>query len=49
MILGEMGLVKDCEAGKTKIFIRSPQTVFALEEERAKRVVDVVVFLQKVL
>ncbi|GMS88608.1 hypothetical protein PENTCL1PPCAC_10783 [Pristionchus entomophagus] len=47
LILGEMGLVKDCEAGKTKIFIRSPQTVFALEEARARKVVDIVIFLQK--
>ncbi|GMT18808.1 hypothetical protein PFISCL1PPCAC_10105, partial [Pristionchus fissidentatus] len=47
LILGEMGLAKDCEAGKTKIFIRSPQTVFHLEEQRAHKMVDVVVFLQK--
>jgi len=39
----------DCEFGKTKLFVRDPRTVFLLEEERKKRIVDLVVLMQKII
>ncbi|XP_013401655.1 unconventional myosin-Id [Lingula anatina] len=47
IILNERGFGQDVQYGKTKIFIKSPQTVFALEEARAARIPSLVVFLQK--
>lgn len=47
VILEELGLSSDCVQGKTKIFIRSPQTVFKLEELRALKIPGIVIFLQK--
>uniref|UniRef100_F1KRC2 Myosin-Ig n=1 Tax=Ascaris suum TaxID=6253 RepID=F1KRC2_ASCSU len=47
VILNEYGLAGDCVNGKTKLFVRSPQTVFRLEELRAERIPLVVIFLQK--
>ena len=32
LLLEERGLAHDVEYGKTKIFLRSPQTLFALEQ-----------------
>ncbi|EYC01892.1 hypothetical protein Y032_0103g3524 [Ancylostoma ceylanicum] len=46
-ILRFAGLEEDCVYGKTKVFIRSPQTVFRLEELRSAKLPEVVVFLQK--
>ncbi|CAJ0597979.1 unnamed protein product [Cylicocyclus nassatus] len=40
-------LENDCKYGKTKIFIRSPQTVFRLEELRSERIPHIVVLIQK--
>ncbi|KAK8394631.1 hypothetical protein O3P69_005830 [Scylla paramamosain] len=37
----------DVKYGKTKIFVRSPQTLFALEQARAKLIPGIVIFLQK--
>ncbi|XP_065053093.1 unconventional myosin-Ia-like [Rhopilema esculentum] len=37
----------DCEYGKSKLFIRDPRTVFLLEDQRKRRIVDLVVLLQK--
>lgn len=48
LILRENALIDDCVHGKTKVFIRSPQTVFRLEELRTARIPYVIVFLQKV-
>ncbi|WKY02867.1 hypothetical protein Q1695_016283 [Nippostrongylus brasiliensis] len=48
-ILKHVGLYDDCVFGKTKVFIRSPQTVFRLEELRSQRIPYVVTFLQKML
>uniref|UniRef100_A0A914DJ36 Myosin motor domain-containing protein n=1 Tax=Acrobeloides nanus TaxID=290746 RepID=A0A914DJ36_9BILA len=47
LILREIGADQDCVPGKTKIFIRSPQTVFKLEQVRSERIPYVVTFLQK--
>uniref|UniRef100_A0A914P4N8 Myosin motor domain-containing protein n=1 Tax=Panagrolaimus davidi TaxID=227884 RepID=A0A914P4N8_9BILA len=48
LILKELGLAHDCEQGRTKIFIKSPQTVFTLEQLRSERMSYVIIFLQKV-
>ncbi|CAI4229140.1 unnamed protein product [Auanema sp. JU1783] len=48
-ILQHVGELNDCVNGKTKIFIRSPQTVFRLEELRSQKLPDVVTFLQKMV
>lgn len=47
-ILESAGLAQDCVQGRTKIFIRSPQTVFRLEELRTEQLPNVITFLQKV-
>ncbi len=46
-ILEELGLASDCVQGRTKIFIRTPHTVFHLEEQRALRIPYIVTYLQK--
>uniref|UniRef100_A0A3B5LAJ1 Unconventional myosin-Id n=1 Tax=Xiphophorus couchianus TaxID=32473 RepID=A0A3B5LAJ1_9TELE len=38
----------DVAYGKTKVFIRTPRTLFSLEEQRSEMVQRIVVFLQKV-
>ena len=48
VILNEFGLTEDCVNGKTKLFVRSPQTVFKLEEMRSAKIPEIVIFLQKV-
>ena len=47
-IIAKFGFQKDVTYGKTKIFIRTPKTLFALEDERQKKLPTVVIFLQKV-
>uniref|UniRef100_A0A8C8SNI7 Unconventional myosin-Id n=1 Tax=Pelusios castaneus TaxID=367368 RepID=A0A8C8SNI7_9SAUR len=42
------GFQNDVAYGKTKIFIRTPRTLFTLEELHAKMLVGIVLFLQKV-
>ena len=48
VIVDEQGFSSDIQYGKTKVFIKSPQTVFALEEARSKLIPGIVIFLQKV-
>ncbi|XGW14791.1 hypothetical protein V3C99_000788 [Haemonchus contortus] len=48
-ILKHVGMHDDCVFGKTKVFIRSPQTVFRLEELRSEKIPVVVIYLQKML
>ena len=47
-IINHHGFSQDVQYGKTKVFIKSPQTVFTLEETRSKIIPDIVMFLQKV-
>uniref|UniRef100_A0A915PTP0 Myosin motor domain-containing protein n=1 Tax=Setaria digitata TaxID=48799 RepID=A0A915PTP0_9BILA len=47
ILLEKFALHKDCVNGKTKLFIRSPRTVFKLEELRQQKISDIVVILQK--
>lgn len=47
-VIDELGLSDDVEYGKTKIFIRTPRTIFQLEEERSKLIPALAIFLQKV-
>ena len=47
-IIDEQGFAEDVQYGKTKVFIRSPQTIFSLEEARTEKIPGIVVFLQKV-
>lgn len=47
-IIDEMGFSDDVKYGKTKIFIRSPQTIFTLEKQRAEKLPPLVLFLQRV-
>jgi myosin-1 len=47
-IIDHMGFSDDVKYGKTKIFIRSPRTIFALEKARAKKIPPMVTFLQRV-
>lgn len=42
------GFDRDAAYGKTKVFIRTPRTLFSLEEQRADMVQRIVLFLQKV-
>lgn len=42
------GFQHDVAYGKTKLFIRTPRTLFTLEELHAKMLVRIVLFLQKV-
>lgn len=48
VIINSMGFGDDVKFGKSKIFIRSPQTLFALERARDSKIPSIVVFLQKV-
>lgn len=48
VLIEEQGFSSDVKCGKTKIFIRSPRTIFELEEARAKLIPGITVFLQKV-
>ncbi|KAL3832417.1 hypothetical protein ACJMK2_024062 [Sinanodonta woodiana] len=47
LIIKSQGFEKDVAYGKSKIFIRSPQTLFSLEEARDKYIPYIIVFLQK--
>lgn len=47
-LIEHCGFQHDVAYGKTKIFIRTPRTLFTLEELHAKMLVWVVLFLQKV-
>uniref|UniRef100_A0A673LWW1 Unconventional myosin-Id n=1 Tax=Sinocyclocheilus rhinocerous TaxID=307959 RepID=A0A673LWW1_9TELE len=47
-LLQGCGFEHDVAYGKTKVFIRTPRTIFSLEEQRAEMVKRIVLFLQKV-
>lgn len=47
VLLEDKGLLKDVTFGKTKIFIRSPSTLFQLEQKRSSMIPGIVIFLQK--
>lgn len=47
VLLGEKNLLNDCKFGHTKIFIRSPRTLFALERQRNEMIPNIVILLQK--
>lgn len=47
-LLQGCGFEHDVAYGKTKVFIRTPRTIFSLEEQRANMVQRIVLFLQKV-
>ncbi|KAK0418532.1 hypothetical protein QR680_013620 [Steinernema hermaphroditum] len=49
LILRKLGLLDDCEMGRSKVFMRSPQTLFTLEEARSTKVNYVIVFIQKMV
>ncbi|XP_043255294.1 unconventional myosin ID [Colletes gigas] len=46
-LLDEKGFGNDVKYGHTKIFIRSPQTLFALEKARSDLIPGIVILLQK--
>lgn len=48
LLLEKLDLHRDCVNGKTKLFIRSPRTVFKLEDLRQRKLSDIVIILQKV-
>lgn len=48
VIINELRLSDDVQYGNTKVFIRSPRTVFALENKRTIALNDIAIFLQKV-
>ncbi|XP_072116264.1 unconventional myosin-Id-like [Mobula birostris] len=47
-IIVQHGFQPDVAYGKTKLFIRTPQTLFELEKERAEKIPYIVLFLQKI-
>ncbi|KAJ6650134.1 Unconventional myosin ID [Pseudolycoriella hygida] len=47
VLVKEKGFANDVKFGKTKIFIRSPQTLFALEKARNEMMPHIVTLLQK--
>ena len=47
-IIDELQFSGDVQYGNTKIFIRSPQTVFSLEKTRTEKLNGVYIFIQKV-
>ena len=47
VLIDENHFTSDVKYGKTKIFVRSPQTIATLESERTKLLENIVIFLQK--
>ncbi|XP_069094072.1 unconventional myosin-Id [Pleurodeles waltl] len=47
-LIESCGFQHDVAYGKTKIFIRTPRTLFTLEEQRAQMLTRIILFLQKV-
>ena len=45
ILLREQGLEDDVAYGKTKLFIRTPRTVYALEEARSHLIPPIAMFL----
>ena len=48
VILKELNYENDVRYGTSKVFIKSPQTVFGLESKRSERIPQIVIYLQKV-
>ena len=48
VIVNETGFSEDVKYGRTKLFIRTPRTVFDLEKRRAEILPKLVLFLQRV-
>lgn len=48
VILKELNFENDVRYGTTKVFIRTPQTVFGLESKRIEKLPKIVIYLQKV-
>ena len=48
VLLKHVGLSGDVEYGKSKIFIRTPQSITLLEEKRSQRIPEIVLLLQRV-
>ena len=48
VLIKHMGFQDDVKYGKSKIFIRNPQTLFILEQERDKYIPPIIVYMQKV-
>ena len=48
VVLQAQGYADDVQYGKTKVFIKSPQTVFGLETARTQMIPGITIFLQKV-
>ena len=48
IIIDEKKFQSDCQFGKSKLFIKSPQTVFGLEQAREQHIPVIVTVLQKV-
>ena len=48
VIINKTGYTSDVKYGRTKLFIRTPRTVFELEKLRAEIVPTLVLFLQRV-
>ena len=46
VIAQHLHFADDVQYGKTKLFIKSPQTVFRLEEERDRLIPGIVIYLQ---
>jgi myosin-1 len=49
LIITNCNFKNDVRTGITKLFIKSPQTIFSLEQKRADRLTYVIIFLQKVI
>ena len=47
-LLKDVNLEQDCDYGKTKIFIRTPQSITTLEEMRSEKIPGIVLLLQRV-
>lgn len=47
-IINQHGFQDDVAYGNTKLFVRTPRTLFTLEQERATLIPILVLFLQKV-
>ncbi|XP_072905181.1 unconventional myosin-Id-like [Hemitrygon akajei] len=47
-LIDQHGFQPDVAYGKTKLFIRTPQTLFELEKERVEKIPYIVLFLQKI-
>ncbi|XP_059800553.1 unconventional myosin-Id-like [Hypanus sabinus] len=47
-LIDQHGFQPDVAYGQTKLFIRTPQTLFELEKERSEKIPYIVLFLQKI-